>query len=97
MAVPALGIVEIAGLLILEGVQLFDNERQRAISKKYHNAITYLNEVKNRTFNSEIQYTDIDVKLARQELEAFVIAYAPLLGDEIGNIVKAGVWPPKPQ
>ncbi len=97
MTAPVTGILEIAGGIILEGIKLFSEERQRAIHKKYYNAIEYLNAVKNRTFNSSPQYTDIDVKLAKQELEAFVIAYGPLVGVEIGNIIKAGVWPPKSQ
>lgn len=90
-----LGLLGIFGNLLLEGIKLFGEERKASIYKKHYNAIKYLDAVKNRNYNSSPQYTDIDVNLAQKDLEAFVISYAPMLGEEIEKIIKAGVWPPK--
>lgn len=69
---PVAPIIETGAKIVLKGMEIFSDERRRALEKDYHEILTEENDAANAQYPD---YSDSRKALAVQRRQAFELAY----------------------
>lgn len=82
---PASTTVNVLSRIVLKGMEIFTDERKRHFANLFHDVMERLQEAQNKKYP---HYSDAEVVLCQDELEAFYLAYESEQAQAVERILK---------
>lgn len=82
---PAMSTFAILSRIVLKGLEIFSSERQHQFSQDWNDVLTAMQAAQNKKYPT---YTDAEVVLSQDRLEAFCLAFESEQSSAIKDILK---------